>query len=32
MFYYNSTDKAFSETLRDPRVWAPTSLDGDASL
>jgi hypothetical protein len=32
MFYYNSCDKSLSETLRDPAVWAPSSLDGDASL
>lgn len=32
MFYYNSADKALSNTLRDPKIWAPSSFDGDASL
>jgi hypothetical protein len=32
MFYYNCSDPALSAALSDPKAWAPTSYDGDASL
>jgi hypothetical protein len=31
-YYYKANDKDLCETLKDPRVWAPSSFDGDASL
>jgi hypothetical protein len=32
MYYYKAIDKDVRDTLRDPKVWAPSSFDGDASL
>ena len=32
MFYYNSSDRTLVDILREPKVWAPSSFDGDASL
>jgi hypothetical protein len=32
MYYYKAIDKTVHETLMDPKVWAPSSFDGDASL
>jgi hypothetical protein len=31
-YYYKVLDPKLSAELRDPRVWAPSSFDGDASL
>ena len=31
-YYYKTMDRELSEALRDPQVWAPSSIDGDASL
>ena len=31
-FYYKTADPALAGILRDPRVWEPSSFDGDASL
>jgi len=31
-YYYRAVDPELSESLKDPRVWAPSSFDGDASL
>jgi hypothetical protein len=31
-YYYKATDPELSALLRDPKVWAPSSFDGDASL
>jgi hypothetical protein len=31
-FYYKATDPNLTAQLRDPRVWAPSSFDGDTSL
>ena len=31
-YYYRAIDKNLSEPLADPKVWAPSSFDGDASL
>jgi len=31
-YYYKAADPELSERLRDPKVWAPCSFDGDASL
>jgi hypothetical protein len=30
--YYKATNNEFSTALQDPRVWAPSSFDGDASV
>jgi hypothetical protein len=32
IFYYRANDKELCEILRDPKVWAPSSFDGDATL
>jgi hypothetical protein len=32
IFYYKAADKELSRTLANPRVWVPSSFDGDASL
>jgi hypothetical protein len=32
MYYYRADNKSLSETLLSPKVWAPSSFDGDASL
>jgi hypothetical protein len=32
IYYYRAIDKNLSEPLADPKVWAPSSFDGDASL
>jgi hypothetical protein len=31
-YYYKANNPELSETLKDPRVWAPSSFDGEASL
>ena len=31
-YYYKANEKELRETLKDPKVWAPSSFDGDASL
>jgi len=31
-YYYKATDQNLIAKLRDPRVWAPSSFDGDGSL
>jgi len=31
-FYYKARDPELARRLRDPRVWAPSSFDGDASI
>jgi len=31
-YYYRAVGRDLSEKLEDPRVWAPSSFDGDASL
>jgi hypothetical protein len=31
-FYYRAASPDLASALRDPKVWAPTSFDGDASL
>ena len=32
IWYYKAKDTHLSETLREPRAWAPSLFDGDASL
>lgn len=32
MYYYRASGDALREALKDPRVWAPSSFDGDACL
>jgi hypothetical protein len=32
VYYYRAIDKRLSQTLLNPKVWAPSSFDGDASL
>jgi len=32
IYYYKATDPKLSPMLRDAKVWAPSSFDGDASL
>lgn len=32
VYYYKAPNKNLSETLLSPKVWAPSSFDGDASL
>jgi len=31
-FFYRANDKSLATTLRDPRTWAPSLFDGDATL
>ena len=31
-YYYRARDKELCEALKDPKAWAPSSFDGDASL
>lgn len=31
-YYYKAPDPTLSAQLRDPRIWAPSSFDGDTSL
>lgn len=32
MYYYKAVSKSLSETFLSPKIWAPSSFDGDASL
>jgi len=31
-YYYKAIDPKLSDLLRDSKIWAPSSFDGDASL
>ena len=31
-YYYKATNRELSEQLKNPKVWAPSSFDGDSSL
>jgi hypothetical protein len=32
LYFYNTKNQSLAESLKDPKVWDPSSFDGDSSL